>query len=244
MSVIPVVCYKNADALKKEVVRDNRRKSGVYRWINNINGKEYVGSSTDLLSRFYSYYSLKYLEQQSTSLICKALLKYGHSAFTLEILEYCEPSDVIAREQYYIDLLNPEYNILAVAGSSYGRKRTDETKLKISEFKSGSILSQDTKDKIAAAMLGRKHSADSLAKMQNRVLSDSHLAKLRTHLVKLNSLKGTKVKVIDTVTNEISIWDSTHQAAKSLGASQTTIWRYLKASKLYKNRYAIVLVDE
>jgi group I intron endonuclease len=159
-------------------------------------------------------------------------------------LEYCEPSETIAREQYYIDLLKPEYNILLVAGSSYGHKRSDETKLKLREIRTGSVTLQETKDKIAAAMLGRKHSAESLAKMKNRVLSDSHLANLRSHLTKLNNTKGTKVKVLDTVTNEISIWDSTHQAAKSLEASQATIWRYLKANKLYKNRYAIVLIDE
>jgi hypothetical protein len=33
-----------------------------------------------------------------------------------EILEYCEPSKVLEREQYYIDLLKPEYNILKTAG--------------------------------------------------------------------------------------------------------------------------------
>lgn len=229
---------------KKDIIKDSRNKSGVYKWKNNITNKEYIGSSTNLVSRFYSYYSLKHLEQQSTSIICKALLKYGHSYFSLEILEYCEPSETIAREQYYIDLLKPEYNILLVAGSSYGHKRSDETKLKLREIRIGSVTSQETKDKIAAAMLERKHSAESLSKMKNRVLSDSHLANLRSHLAKLNNAKGTKIKVIDTVTNEISIWDSTHQAAKSLEASQATIWRYLKANKLYKKRYAIVLADE
>lgn len=244
-SVIPVVCYSNADTLKKDVIKDNRNKSGVYRWKNNINGREYIGSSTNLVSRFYSYYSLKHLEQQqSRSLICKALLKYGHSAFTLEILEYCDPKDCIKREQYYIDLLSPEYNILAVAGSSYGHKLSDETKLKISKYRSGITLSQETKDRIAEALIGRKHSAESLAKMKNREFSELHLIKLRDHLAKLNSIQGTKVKVIDTVTNEITNWDSIGKAAESLEASKSTIWRYLKASKLYKNRYAIVLEDE
>ncbi len=37
--------------------------------------------------------------------IYKAILKHGHSNFSLEILEYCEPSKVLEREQYYIDLL-------------------------------------------------------------------------------------------------------------------------------------------
>lgn len=49
----------------------------------------------------------------------------------MEILEYCEPSDVISREQYYIDLLKPDYNILQVAGSSLGYKHTEESKVQI-----------------------------------------------------------------------------------------------------------------
>jgi group I intron endonuclease len=69
--------------------------------------------------------------------INKALLKYDYSGFQLEILEYCEPSDVILREQHYIDLLAPEYNILKIAGSSLGFKHSDVAKAKISLAKSG-----------------------------------------------------------------------------------------------------------
>ena len=66
-----------------------------------------------------------------------ALLKYGYSKFSLEILEYCSPEIVIEREQYYIDLYKPEYNILKVAGSSLGRKTLEATKAKISAAKLG-----------------------------------------------------------------------------------------------------------
>jgi len=43
------------------------------------------------------------------------------------ILEYCDKEMVIIREQYYIDLLQPEYNILQLAGSSLGYKHTPES---------------------------------------------------------------------------------------------------------------------
>lgn len=49
-----------------------------------------------------------------------ALLKYGYAEFRLEILEYCPSSIVLDREQFYIDKLNPEYNILKIAGSNLG----------------------------------------------------------------------------------------------------------------------------
>jgi group I intron endonuclease len=60
-------------------------------------------------------------------------LKYGYSNFSLDILEYCEPSVLIKREQYYLDTLKPEYNILKKAGSSFGYKHSLETLLKFKE---------------------------------------------------------------------------------------------------------------
>jgi group I intron endonuclease len=62
--------------------------------------------------------------------INRALLKYGYAKFSLEILEYCEPSKCIEREQYYIDLFKPKYNILPTAGSSLGFKHSEESKKK------------------------------------------------------------------------------------------------------------------
>lgn len=46
---------------------------------------------------------------------------------TLEILEYCDRSIVINREQYYLDKYEPEYNILTKAGSSLGFRHYEQT---------------------------------------------------------------------------------------------------------------------
>jgi group I intron endonuclease len=62
--------------------------------------------------------------------IYRALLKYGYSNFKFEILEYCTPEDTIKREQYYLNLLEPEYNILKVAGSLMGSDIQKRPKLK------------------------------------------------------------------------------------------------------------------
>lgn len=63
--------------------------------------------------------------------INKALIKYGYSKFKLEILEYCDPKVNSKREQYYMDYLKPEYNILKVAYSSLGYKHSEEALVKI-----------------------------------------------------------------------------------------------------------------
>ena len=82
-----------------------------------------MGSAINLSGRFRTYYSLLSIEKitsKSKSHILRAILKYGYSNFELEILEYCDPENLIKREQYYIDLLKPEYNILKIAGSRLG----------------------------------------------------------------------------------------------------------------------------
>lgn len=52
-------------------------------------------------------------------LICRSLVKYGYSNFSActEILEYCDSEIRFDRENYYLALCSPEYNILKKANS-------------------------------------------------------------------------------------------------------------------------------
>jgi len=127
-SVEPVKKYTNAD--KVSIFADNRNKTGVYRWINNLNESTYIGSSTNLSVRFYTYYSLASLVKSNRP-IERALLKYGYSNFTLE---YCEIDSLLKREQYYLDNLKPVYNIVEKAGSILGYKHTEESLKKMRDF--------------------------------------------------------------------------------------------------------------
>ena len=58
IDIKPVVKYDNACEDKSKILKENKNKSGVYRWINKLNGKTYVGSSTNLRVRLYKYYSI------------------------------------------------------------------------------------------------------------------------------------------------------------------------------------------
>jgi len=118
-TLIPILIYTDPKEDKASILTKNKGKSGIYLWKNKVNGKKYVGSSVDLSKRLRNYLNISYLSDlKDIMLIYKALLTHGFDNFTLEILEYCNPSDLINREQHYIDLLKPEYNILKIAGSS------------------------------------------------------------------------------------------------------------------------------
>jgi len=87
--------------------------------------------------------------RHGNSIICSSLLKYGYSEFSLEILEYCDPLNIIPREQHYLDNLKPEYNILRIARSSKGFKHSAETKELLRKLNLNRIISDDTKLKIS-----------------------------------------------------------------------------------------------
>ena len=100
------------------------------------------------MSGYFSILNLKAEIKRSRSIIYRSLIKYGYSNFSLEILEYCEPSIVVLREQHFLDLLKPAYNILKVAASSLGLKHSPETKAKISRRLRGRTLTAEHVAKI------------------------------------------------------------------------------------------------
>ena len=131
-SPTPTVIYSNIESEKSSIYASNRNKSGIYLWRNKINGKTYIGSSANLTKRLKNYFNESYITRlKDFMIIYKALLAYGYENFTLEILEYCDPASILEREQYYLDTLKPEYNILKVAGSSFGYKHSEEVLLKM-----------------------------------------------------------------------------------------------------------------
>lgn len=225
----PLVRYSNCELEKSRILADNKNKAAVYRWVNNINNKTYVGSSINLTVRLYKYYSIKHLTKYKTP-IHNALLKYGFENFTLEIIEYCEEGiNPIVREQYYFGLLNPEYNVLGKAGSSLGffrnnRKVSEETKKNLSLAAAGWILTEEDKKKISDARKGIR-------------LSDETRAKLSTAAT---ALRGVPVTVKNLNTNEELEFTSLTDAGKSIGVSRTTVRKYLDTGKPVKNQYIVV----
>ena len=159
---IPILIYTNVLAQKKEIYQNNKGKAGVYRWVNKINGSSYIGSSANLIKRFYTYFNWSGLIKNNCYIISRALLKYGYENFNLEILEYCEPTReiLIEREQYYLNNFNNDYNIAKFASSSLGIKRSEEFKRKISLSQKGKIISLDHRKAISEAMKGKPKSLE------------------------------------------------------------------------------------
>lgn len=109
-----------------------QRKSGIYLFTNLVNGKRYVGSSSDIYKRLHDHKSLLKNNKAHNSHFQSAWNKYGEESFIFGILEYCDEKIRFDREQYYIDTLKPEYNNSLNVEPNFGIPCSEETKKKIS----------------------------------------------------------------------------------------------------------------
>lgn len=112
---------------------------GVYKIINSITGEFYVGATAQgFIYRYYKHKS-DYVRRsrKSCPLLYKAFDEYGIDKFYFEMMEQCSKDIIREREEYYIKLLNPIYNICqepTKGGSpNKGRKLTKEWKERIGE---------------------------------------------------------------------------------------------------------------
>jgi len=210
--ITPAVIYHNAKHDKKAILMDSKGRSGIYRWTNILTEKFYIGSAVELSRRLQYYYDIKYMTSyKGKSAIYLALLKNGHTSFKFDILEYCNKENVISREQYYIDLLKPDYNILKMAGSSLGFRHSKAVKANMSINNTG----------VNHPFFGKKHTEESKVKMS-----------LSSKLVKA-------VIITDVDSGLVEKFRSNTQAAKHLNISEWTIRAYKKNKRLYKNKYLI-----
>lgn len=206
-NVKPVKFYLNVDINKDLIYKENKKKAGIYRWVNLVTNKSYIGSSSNIASRLKVYYSFKTMRNKidkESSIIYRAILKYGYSKFKLDILEYCEVSSLISREQHYIDLLKPEYNILKMAGNRLGHKLGLKTKIKLSFI-----------------MRGRKLETPNILKKEIKVKTYTFTEETRLKL-SLRT-KGIAVKVSDSSGNLIKEFPSIKSAARYFKIGQNTI---------------------
>src|SRR5947199_5736925 len=107
--------------------------SGIYGVVHIPTGTSYIGSSMDMGGRIMDHI----LNNSSNLHLQSAIVKYGLSHFAFVILEYCISSDMLKREQHFLDILftlpaKLRYNFSPTAGSSLGVVRSEETRAKIS----------------------------------------------------------------------------------------------------------------
>lgn len=93
--------------------------TGVYQIVNEVNGKKYIGSSINIENRYKTHLSNLRNNKHPNKKLQNAANRYGLNKFYLQILEICEPDELLTIEQDHIDSADKDtlYNLTFIANS-------------------------------------------------------------------------------------------------------------------------------
>lgn len=156
----------------------------IYKIINKINNKLYIGKTNDPYTRWHAHRSVAtlgatnefYYQSGHYSLIQRAISKYNVDNFEFTIIEENEEEKyILEREKYWIAYYKTnvckygnqyEYNLTDGGEGTSGKKHTKEAKQKIKEKATGRVHSQETKEKMSKARSGEGCGHNILTKEQ------------------------------------------------------------------------------
>jgi group I intron endonuclease len=163
-------------------------KSGIYRIQNLRTGNFYIGSSNNILRRYWQHKTRLKNNNHWNLGMNEDFLIYGKHSFLFGVVEYCEKNELLDREQYYINIWNPSYNKRVIVNdpkSSWdksSRKKLGEKlkkswvirkikpgfKEKHAEARRGIPHTEETKKRLSEMRKGKPKSAEWKEKMRQR----------------------------------------------------------------------------
>ena len=192
-------------------------KSGIYFIVNLVNSKLYVGSAVDFEKRWKNHRIELRLNRHCNIYLQAAWNKHGESNFAFYVIEHVDRSQLVEREQYWIDRSQccdreKGYNLAPTAGSLIGFKPTQETLEKLSKIRKGKkrseefkkkisdswktrVVSEEAKRNMSLAHIGRKPSEETRKKMSEAQLGNTvNLGRKQTEEHKAKIAAGKKAR--------------------------------------------------
>lgn len=210
----------------------------IYKISTTVNHRIYIGSTVNFGKRksLHLHY-LRNNKHHSKILQCH-YNKHGEHVLIFDIIEYCSQDQLINREQFYIDSLNPSFNISPTAGNTTGYRHTDETKKIFSAIHKGKIISNKQRisaskklsgvlktkthcKNISRGLIGLKrsesHSRNISIALTGRKLSDIEIEN------RSNSTNRYKIEQYSQSGILIQVFNSSFLASKILGIEKKAI---------------------
>ena len=198
--------------------------------------KFYIGS-TKCLRRRIHHHHLRFRQGTHSNIeMQQAFNDHGAAAFAVGVLECCEPAATLASEQRWLDAvqvgMNGDcFNVLPVAGSHIGRKRTAETCARLSASLKGRVITDEARAKMRAAKLGGTLTAD-----HRKKIGDAHRGKpcnRPTGIINHNLRRFSNEQVV-AIRNDRAAGMSWRELAEKYNADAGPI-RRLTIRKTYKD---------
>ena len=134
----------------------------IYMVENKINGKKYIGQTTNLKNRWSEHKRKLRKETHTNSHLQNSYNKYGKESFKFYILEEVKKEKIDEREIYWIDFYN------TFKGEGYNLK---------SGGKANCDFSEEAIQKIREASKGRKHTEETKENIYDKIKKDPNFRK-------------------------------------------------------------------
>ena|ERR1700712_3879822 len=237
-NINPVYIYENLEqaSTKQKIVEDTRGLSGIYLILNKVTKDYYIGSAST--NRFNARFSNHLINLTGSKVVKNAVRKYKISTFAFLILEIFPEvvnkennKNLLDLEDFYLKSLLPNYNILTEAGSSFGYKHTEITRILMK-----ANYSEERRDMIGNLNKGKKLSKKTIELIKEKALTREKV--IHSEQAILNMKKASKSIIVYNLDHTVyGEYPSITDAAKNLNCSIKTVSRSLNSpSKLLKRR--------
>lgn len=192
--------------------------SGIYCIENLVNGKKYIGQSTNICKRLKSHISDLSRREHSNKYLQNSWDKYGEDNFDFYMLEFCDIDLLDDREIFYINLLKTQnedygYNLANGGRVNRGWKFTEDQRRHMSEAHIGKRLSDSC----------RQHMCES----HRRAIELGLWKPCIQQLIEVNEKQKVPINCYDRNGDLINTYASIHDASRDLNLEATNISKCL-----------------
>jgi group I intron endonuclease len=227
-----------------QTVRKNLlNKSGIYCILNITNQKRYIGSSKSLSERLINHKCQLRKNKHNNKILQNSWNKYKENNFIYIILEFCEIENLIEKEQFYIDLFQPEFNIVkkVLEHSSFG-KQIHQYDLNGNFIKSYDYIIKACKENNIHQSTICRFLNKTYKKGGNYLWSLNYVNKLEPYIKdkKDNTFLNKKVNIINYNSLQLEMsFNSLKECANYFNCFPSQISQSIKRKSKFKNKYYI-----
>jgi group I intron endonuclease len=238
------------EGAKASICRLIKPLGGVYLILNLINGKTYIGSAIKgrMPNRLHKHlYALC-----GNKPVAAAVNKYGLENFAFvvvdllpTVVELKSNKDLLTMEDYYLQLLLPEYNIAPRAGNTLGIKHTEATKLKMRVN-----YSSERRENIGRLNRGNKLTSETIERIREAALTRAPMSEETRKKVSANSAAANLycVSKVDNTVFPDGACNITLRTmptvAEYCNCSVKTVQRALRGTGVIKQIWRVTLIGK
>ena len=206
---------------------------GIYKYENKINGKVYIGQSTDIKARIRGHRHASYPGDKDFKMpIHQAIYKYGEENFDISILEECPKEQLNEREIYWISYFNSyEKGYNATIGGNESHIHLGKP-VELYDLEGNYVKEYSNITEAAKALEISRNTIYGILS-GNRLSAKGYQFKLKDDnkiINKYHSRQGGKIPIIQlSMNNEfIKEWESAAEASRTLAIDSSAITKVLK----------------